>query len=152
MTCRRTTARGRRARRSTTGTEIYNRNQVGYHGPTYNYASMPDQYIYSALQRLELGKRHRRPLFAEVDTVSSHEPWKNIPQMTELEQGRERLDLQPTPEATSDGGAFFSDHSRVQAAYGQSIVYALNALTSFVQRYGRQEPRADRPRRPSAVA
>ncbi len=37
--------------------KIYNRNQVGYKGPTFSYAAMPDQYIYSALQRLELGKR-----------------------------------------------------------------------------------------------
>ena len=34
---------------------------------------MPDQYVYLALQRLELGKADRRPLFAEVDLVSSHD-------------------------------------------------------------------------------
>ncbi len=39
--------------------QIYNRYQVGYHGPTYTYATMPDQYIFSAVQRLELGKPHR---------------------------------------------------------------------------------------------
>src|SRR5205814_4747395 len=33
-------------------------------------------------------------------------------------------------------GAFWSNPSRVQAAYGTSIVYALNSLTSFVQHYG----------------
>ena len=52
---------------------------VGYHGPTYAYASMPDQYTYLALQRLELAKKHRKPVFAEIDTVSSHEPWTRIP-------------------------------------------------------------------------
>ena len=31
--------------------KIYNRYQVGYHGPTFTYASMPDQYIFSALNR-----------------------------------------------------------------------------------------------------
>ena len=36
--------------------KVYNRLNVGYHGPTFAYASMPDQYIYLALQRLELGK------------------------------------------------------------------------------------------------
>ena len=49
-------------------------------GPTFTYASMPDQYISAALQRLELAKTHRRPLFAEVDTVSSHMPWNRIPE------------------------------------------------------------------------
>ena len=59
--------------------KVYNRLNVGYHGPTYAYASMPDQYVYLALQRLELGKADRRPLFAEVDLVSSHEPWTQVP-------------------------------------------------------------------------
>src|SRR5262249_25673543 len=43
--------------------KVYNRLNVGYHGPTYAYASMPDQYVLLALQRLELGKPDRRPLF-----------------------------------------------------------------------------------------
>ena len=41
---------------------------------------MPDQYVFAALQRLELAKAKRRPLFAEVDLVSS-EPWTRIPQL-----------------------------------------------------------------------
>ena len=61
--------------------KLYDRSDMGYHGPGYNYAPMPDQYMFSALQRLELSKAHRRPLFAEVDTVSSHMPWDRIPQM-----------------------------------------------------------------------
>ena len=60
--------------------KLYDRYHVGYHGPTFTYASMPDQYIFAALQRLELAKPHRQPLFAEVDTVSSHMPWNRIPQ------------------------------------------------------------------------
>ena len=42
---------------------------------------MPDQYVLSALQRLELAKRHRPPLFAEVDLISSHAPWTRIPRL-----------------------------------------------------------------------
>ena len=40
---------------------------------------MPDQYVLLALQRLELAKPHRPPLFAEIDLVSSHAPWTRIP-------------------------------------------------------------------------
>ena len=61
--------------------KLYDRRNVGYHGPTFAYASMPDQYIFSALQRLELAKPDRRPVFAEVDLVSSHTPWTRIPQL-----------------------------------------------------------------------
>lgn len=42
-----------------------------------------------------------------------------------------------TPEI-HETGAFWSNSPRVQAAYGTSIVYALNTLTSFVQHYGKK--------------
>src|SRR5205085_5565269 len=60
--------------------KIYNRYQVGYRGPSFTYASMPDQYIFAALNRLELARPHKQPLFLEVDTVSSHMPWNRIPE------------------------------------------------------------------------
>jgi phosphatidylglycerophosphate synthase len=115
--------------------QIYNRYQVGYHGPTYTYASMPDQYIFSALQRLELGKPHRKPLFAEVDTVSSHMPWNRIPQEIGWHQVGNGSIYNKLP-MIHETGAFWSNPRRVQAAYGVSVVYALNTLTSFVQHYG----------------
>ncbi len=114
---------------------IYNRYQVGYHGPTFSYASMPDQYSFAALQRLELGKPHRRPLFAELDTVSSHMPWNRIPEEVGWNQVGNGSIYNRIPE-DHETGAFWSNPPRVQAAYGRSIVYSLNTLTSFVQRYG----------------
>ena len=115
--------------------KIYNRYQVGYHGPTFTYASMPDQYIFSALQRLEIGKTHRKPLFAEVDTVSSHMPWNRIPHPIGWKQVGNGSIYNKTP-MIHETGAFWSNPTRVKAAYGTSIVYAMNTLTSFVQHYG----------------
>ncbi len=114
---------------------IYNRYQLGYHGPTFTYASMPDQYIFSALSRLELGKPHRQPLFAEVTTVSSHMPWNRIPEEVGWNQVGNGSIYNRIP-MIHETGAFWSNPARVQAAYGVSIVYALNTLTSFVQHYG----------------
>jgi len=119
---------------------IYDRDQVGYHGRTFSYASMPDQYIYSALQRLELGKPHRRPLFAEVDTVTSHEPWNRIPKEIGWNQVGNGSIYNRIP-MSYEGGSFFSfweDASRVRAGYRRSIVYTLNTLTSFVRHYGKK--------------
>lgn len=119
---------------------IYDRNQVGYRGPTFSYASMPDQYIYSALQRLELGKARRRPLFAEVDTVSSHQPWNRIPEEIGWSEVGDGSIYDRLPNHY-EGGSFLSywgDASRVQANYGRSIVYTINTLTKFIQRYGRK--------------
>ena len=118
--------------------KIYDRYQVGYHGPTFVYAAMPDQFTYLTLQRLELGKKHRRPLFAEVDTLSSHEPWERIPEEIGWNQIGDGSIYKHLPENTNLDAPFWTTPKRVQAAYGRSIVYALTALTSFVQHYAKK--------------
>jgi phosphatidylglycerophosphate synthase len=112
--------------------KVYNRLNVGYHGPTYAYASMPDQYVYLALQRLELGKTDRSPLFAEVDLVSSHEPWTQVPPLI----GWNRV---------GDGSVFYKlpvdmtgQTDGPWAGYGNSVVYTMSTLFSFVQHYARK--------------
>jgi phosphatidylglycerophosphate synthase len=116
--------------------KVYDRRYLGYRGPTFAYASMPDQYVLAALQRLELGKRARRPLFAEIDLVSSHTPWTRIPHMIDWSDvGDGSIYNRLAVDATTKS-ALWSDSGRVRAAYGRSIEYTLNALVSFVQRYG----------------
>jgi phosphatidylglycerophosphate synthase len=115
--------------------KLYDRRDIGYRGPTFTYAPMPDQYLFSALQRLELAKTHRRPLFAEVDTVSSHMPWNRIPQQIGWKNVGDGSVFNRIP-MDHETGAFWSNPTRVKAAYGRSIVYSLNTLVSFVQHYG----------------
>ena len=108
--------------------KVYNRLNVGYRGPSYAYASMPDQYTYLAMQRLELAKHHR-PVFAEIDTVSSHEPWTRIPPLISWSEVGDGSIFKTLPADTS--GA--SDASR---GYADSIVYSLRALFSYIENYG----------------
>ncbi|HEX3975456.1 MAG TPA: hypothetical protein VHW96_04285 [Solirubrobacteraceae bacterium] len=112
--------------------KLYDRRNVGYKGPTFTYASMPDQYTYAALQRLELSKPHRKPLFAEVDTVSSHMPWNRIPEQIPWSQVGNGS-IYNRIASDHETGAFWSNPARVQAAYGRSIVYSLSSLFSFVK-------------------
>jgi phosphatidylglycerophosphate synthase len=118
--------------------KVYDRRDVGYRGPTFSYASMPDQYVLAALQRLELANRPRPPLFAEVDLVSSHTPWTRIPRLIDWSAVGDGSIYRRLPAGTLSKEALWSDHARVRAAYGQSIEYTLNALVSFVQHYGRK--------------
>jgi len=111
--------------------KIYNRLNVGYHGPTYAYAAMPDQFTYLALHRLELAKPHRKPVFAEIDTVSSHEPWTRIPPLiswSEVGDGSIFKTLPVDTTGSDDAGQ----------GYGHSIVYSLQALFSYIENYGRK--------------
>jgi phosphatidylglycerophosphate synthase len=112
--------------------KLYDRRNVGYKGPTFTYASMPDQYTYAAFQRDELSKPHHKPLFAEIDTVSSHMPWNRIPQQIPWSEVGNGSIYNRIP-MDHETGAFWSNPPRVQAAYGRSIVYSLNTLYSFVK-------------------
>jgi hypothetical protein len=116
---------------------LYDRRDMGYRGPTFTYAPMTDQYMFAALQRLELSKTHRRPLFAEVDTVSSHMPWNRIPQQipwSEVGNGSifNRIPMLREPDS------FWWHPDQVKAAYARSLEYSLNVLISYVRDYGKK--------------
>ena len=116
--------------------EIYDRRNLGYRGPPFGLPSMPDQYVLAALHRLELARRDRPPLFAEVDLLSSHAPWTSIPALIPWNAVGDGSIFHRLPAQVATRDALFSDPDRVRAAYGRSIEYTLNTIFSFVQRYG----------------
>jgi hypothetical protein len=116
--------------------KVYDQRNLGYQGPPFAYASMPDQYAFSALQRLELAKSHRRPVFAEVDLVSSHAPWGRIPRLIDWRRVGDGSVFNRIPAAQyTPVDELWSDPEGVRTAYGQSIEYTLRTLVSFVQHY-----------------
>jgi phosphatidylglycerophosphate synthase len=109
--------------------QIYERGGIRYRGPRFGFSTMPDQYALQALQRLELAKRNRPPIFSEIDLSSSHEPWLRIPTLL--------------PWSRLGNGSIFNSApidrtglTNTQEGYARSIQYALRALYSFVERYG----------------
>jgi len=116
--------------------QIYDRRNLGYRGPSFGLPPMPDQYALLALHRLELAERHRPPLFAEVDLISSHAPWTRIPRLISWDDVGDGSIFDRLPAEESTQAALFGDAKRARAAYGHSIEYSLSTLFSFVQRYG----------------
>ena len=116
--------------------QVYDRRNFGYRGPSFGLPPMPDQYTLLALQRRELARRHRPPVFAEVDLISSHAPWTRIPQLIAWDDVGDGsiFDRIPVEEATQ--AALFGDAERARTAYGHSIEYSMRTLFSFVRRYG----------------
>jgi phosphatidylglycerophosphate synthase len=107
----------------------YDVRDLGYRGPSFGWASMPDQYVLDRVDRLERDRpRPRPPIMAEVDLVSSHAPWTPLPHMVGWDQlgdgsvFRGQLPAPGTPAASP------------RAGYATSIAYTLDALTSWVQR------------------
>jgi phosphatidylglycerophosphate synthase len=116
--------------------KLYDRRNVGYRGPGFGVPPMPDQYVLLALHRLELAKRHRPPLFAEVDLISSHTPWTRIPPLISWDDVGDGSIFDRLPAKESTRAALFGDSERARGAYGHSIEYTLSTIISFVQRYG----------------
>ncbi|HEV3378126.1 MAG TPA: CDP-alcohol phosphatidyltransferase family protein, partial [Thermoleophilaceae bacterium] len=115
---------------------VYDRRNFGYRGPGFGVPPMPDQYTLLALQRRELAKRHRRPLFAEVDLISSHAPWTRIPRFISWDDVGDGSIFERLPAEESTKASLFGDAERARAAYAHSIEYSLRTIFSFVRRYG----------------
>ena len=96
---------------------------------------MPDQYVLSALQRLELAKRHRRHLFAEVDLVSSHTPWTRIPRRIDWRDVGDGSVFNNLPEDSTTKPALWSDSAPYARRTARSIQYTMGTLVSFVRHY-----------------
>jgi phosphatidylglycerophosphate synthase len=114
--------------------KMYGIHDVGYHGPRFAYAKIPDQYTLQAFYQRELAPRHRQPVMAEIDLDSSHEPWAPLPSMVPWQDlGHGRIYRPMAADRPGLSVVWRSAHS-VQAAYGQSIQYSMAALTAFIQR------------------
>jgi phosphatidylglycerophosphate synthase len=116
--------------------KVYDRRNIGYRGPGFGIAPMPDQYVLEALQRHELAKRDRRPVFAEVDLITSHAPWTKIPRLVPWDDLGDGSIFNRVPVEESTRASLFGDSRRARTAYGHSIEYSMRSIIEFVQRYG----------------
>jgi hypothetical protein len=119
------------------GTSFYhyeqelNATNVGYRGPTFSYAQVPDQYSLAYFQQHELSEPHQ-PLMAEIDLVSSHTPWTPLPKLLPWDQLGDGSVYDPQPAEGLPPSVVWQDPHHVQQVYGQSIEYTMSSLTSFL--------------------
>jgi phosphatidylglycerophosphate synthase len=111
--------------------QLYDRRNVGYRGPAFSYASMPDQYTLAEFQRLELGPGHK-PVMAEIDLVSSHYPWAPLPTMVPWNKIGNGSIFDPMPARGESPLTVWRNANTVRQSFGRSIQYSLQALTSWV--------------------
>jgi phosphatidylglycerophosphate synthase len=111
--------------------KLYNHANVGYHGPRFSYATVPDQYTLAAFQRLELAPGHK-PVMAELDLVSSHTPWAPLPTMVPWNKIGNGSIYDSMPARSESVARVWRTTSTVRKFFGRSIQYSLTALTSWV--------------------
>ena len=109
----------------------HDRHDVGYEGPKFGFAAVPDQYTLAAFERMELGPGHA-PVMAEIDLVSSHEPWTPLPRMLDWGELGDGSPYRGMPAEGPAPAAVLGDTDRIRALYAESIRYSLTAVISFV--------------------
>jgi phosphatidylglycerophosphate synthase len=113
---------------------LYDARNVGYEGPRFSYATMPDQYTLAALERHELTSGVRRPVMAEVDLVSSHHPWTPLPRLVDWSDVGDGSVFDSMPAEGASPDAVFRDPDKVRTAYGASVEYTWESLVSWLVR------------------
>jgi hypothetical protein len=116
--------------------QVYDARTLGYRGPHFSWAPMPDQYVLAAFRRLELLRQGRRPVMAEIPLVSSHAPWAPLPRLVGWSAVGDGSVFDAMAAAGERPDDVWRDASRVREAYAQSIRYSLDALLSYVGTYG----------------
>ena len=116
----------------------YDRHDVGYEGPKFSFAAVPDQYTLAAFERLELAPGHP-PVMAEIDLVSSHEPWTPLPPLLDWDELGDGSVYDGMPAAGTAPTEVIGDADRVRALFGQSLEYALSSLVSWVTTFHEQD-------------
>lgn len=111
--------------------EQLNATNVGYAGPRFSYARIPDQYTLAHFQRSELAKPHA-PVMAEIDLVSSHTPWTPLPQLLPWDSIGDGSVYDPQPAQGLPPSVVWRDPKHVQQLYGESVQYSLRSLFSFL--------------------
>ncbi len=117
--------------------QTYDAHTLGYHGSSFSFTSIPDQYTLSAFERLERDRSKRIPVMAEIDLLSSHAPWSPVPELVDWAAIGDGSVFDPV---TGNGDpadiVLQRDRTQVRTDYRQSIEYSLNTLISYVETYG----------------
>jgi hypothetical protein len=117
--------------------QIYDAKDMGYKGPRFSWATMPDQYTLSRFELTERTSRVRQPVMAEITLVSSHAPWEPIPRLIDWNDVGDGSVFDTMAAANDPPEAILTRNpTRVRAAYRASIEYSLSSLLSYLETYG----------------
>lgn len=115
---------------------LYTAPDLGYRGPRYSFATMPDQYTLKTFQDRERTPGHL-PVMAVIPLISSHSPWEPVPRMLPWDAVGDGS-VYDTAAGSEDPAEIVEkrDRTRVRHAYRNAISYSLQALISYVETYG----------------
>ncbi len=115
---------------------VYDSDHLGYEGPKFSWAPVPDQYSLAAFERLEHGKEDHQPLMAEIILVSSHNPWAPLPRMIGWDEVGDGSVYKDISKEGKDPKEVWKDPHQVRKEYARSVQYSVNSLVTWAEKYG----------------
>ncbi|GIE48686.1 hypothetical protein Ani05nite_22200 [Amorphoplanes nipponensis] len=115
---------------------VYDSHTLGYRGPAFSWATMPDQFTLKSFTDREYTRPGRDPLMAELTFVSSHTPWAPLPALLDWDEIGDGSVYTAQQRGAAPAGEVWKDAARVRAAYATSIKYSIDSVVSWVRRYG----------------
>jgi phosphatidylglycerophosphate synthase len=114
--------------------QLYDSRNVGYRGPAFGYAPVPDQYTLAAFQRDELtGDPGRSPVMAEIDLVSSHHPWAPSPKLVDWADVGDGSVFAAKDAVGAARDVAFHAPDQVRDLYAKSVEYSMSTLVSWLE-------------------
>lgn len=111
------------------GTDVnHGAKDLHYEGPEIGWGGVPDQYTLDWVGREVLGGE--QPVMAEVDLVSSHDPWEVTPRVLPWDRIGDGRVYDCMPRC----GAADPDDD-VRTRYAASIAYSLESVVSFLREH-----------------
>ena len=105
---------------------------VGYRGPSFGYARIPDQYTLKHFADQVLA-RSDLPVMAELDLVSSHTPWAPLPELVPWDEVGDGSVYDDQPARSQQASEVWKDPKTIQRYYGRSVEYTLGSMLSFFE-------------------
>ena len=115
--------------------KVWDSHTIGYHGPTFSWSPMPDQFVMRRFQDLEYGAPGRGPLLAEITLTSSHTPWAPVPTTLGWDRLGDGSVYGPMVRSAPAAQSVWKDTHRIRQEYARSIAYSVDTLVAYVQRY-----------------
>ncbi|GAY07145.1 sulfatase-like hydrolase/transferase [Pseudonocardia sp. N23] len=116
--------------------QVLDAQLLGYEGPAFSFATMPDQYTLATFQQRLRAPGHA-PLMAGITLVSSHAPWTPLPTLLPWDRvGDGSVYATMSGPSLPPQAILTTDPAVVRADYLASIRYSLATLISYLQNYG----------------
>ncbi|PTX41107.1 sulfatase [Allosediminivita pacifica] len=106
---------------------------LDYHGQPFEWVTMPDQYTWSAMDRM---LRQPGPDMIELALISSHAPWTPLPRILPWKDIGDGAIFDGSHRDGATPTEVWADRESIRRQYARSLDYALEITGQYIARSG----------------